>query len=264
MDIRIIVAAHKKYRMPSDPMYLPVQVGAEGKGSIGFRRDDEGENISGLNPYFCELTGMYWAWKNLDADYIGLVHYRRHFSMHPHMQDAWQAILRQEEIRADLGRIRVFVPKKRRYYIETLYSHYAHTHDASHLDEARKIIIEKYPSYTDSFDHVIQQRWGYMFNMLILEKKLFDQYCSWLFDILFELRRRLGESGLNPYHSRYYGRVSEILLNVWLDRQVKSREIDRTAIREIPVIYMEKVNWLKKGSAFLKAKYLGEKYKESF
>ena len=72
--IRIIVAAHKAYEMPVDEIYLPIHVGAMGKASIGYQRDDEGENISNLNPYFCELTGLYWAWKNLQDDYVGLVH----------------------------------------------------------------------------------------------------------------------------------------------------------------------------------------------
>ena len=80
MSIKIIVAAHKKYWMPTDPVYLPVHVGAEGKDSIGYTPDNTGENISAKNPYFCELTGLYWAWKNLDADFIGLVHYRRYFT----------------------------------------------------------------------------------------------------------------------------------------------------------------------------------------
>ena len=61
--------------MPQDPSYLPLHVGAAGKADLGFTRDDTGPNISGKNPHFCELTGLYWAWKNLDADYIGLVHY---------------------------------------------------------------------------------------------------------------------------------------------------------------------------------------------
>lgn len=77
--IKIIVATHKKYQMPDDSMYLPVQVGAEDKPDLGYTRDNTGENISSKNPSFCELTGLYWAWKNLNADYIGLVHYRRHF-----------------------------------------------------------------------------------------------------------------------------------------------------------------------------------------
>ena len=81
VDIKILVATHKKYRMPEDNIYLPIQVGAEGKQSFGFQRDDAGENISSANPRMCELTAVYWAWKNLNADYIGLVHYRRHFTI---------------------------------------------------------------------------------------------------------------------------------------------------------------------------------------
>ena len=83
MNIKILVAAHKKYRMPEDKIYFPVQVGSYGKENIGFARDDEGDNISQKNPYFCELTGLYWIWKNVDADYYGLVHYRRYFSAVP-------------------------------------------------------------------------------------------------------------------------------------------------------------------------------------
>ena len=75
----IIVAAHKRYTMPADSLYLPLQVGAEGKSDIGYRKDNEGENISEKNPYYCELTGLYWAWKNLECEYLGLAHYRRHF-----------------------------------------------------------------------------------------------------------------------------------------------------------------------------------------
>lgn len=81
MDIKIIVAAHKPYRMPKDSMYLPIQVGrALSKQEADWQGDDTGDNISCKNPNFCELTGLYWAWKNLKADAIGLVHYRRHFA----------------------------------------------------------------------------------------------------------------------------------------------------------------------------------------
>ena len=69
--------------MPSDICYLPLHVGKNGKEGFGYRGDDTGENISWKNPNYCELTGLYWAWKNLDVDYLGLVHYRRHFSAKP-------------------------------------------------------------------------------------------------------------------------------------------------------------------------------------
>ena len=250
--------------MPADELYLPVQVGAAGKESIGFQRDDEGENISELNPFFCELTGLYWAWKNLNADYIGLAHYRRHFAADPHSRDPWEGVLKKRDIAADLGTIRAFVPGKRRYWIETLYSHYAHTHQAVQLDETRRIIAEKCPEYLEAFDRICRQRWGYMFNMMILERDLLDAYCTWLFDILFELRGRLGEDGLTPFQSRYYGRVSEIIFNVWLLRKLEDGTIGKKEIREIPLVHMEKINWRKKGAAFLKAKFLGRKYSGSF
>ena len=70
--IKIIIATHKKYQMPEEDIYVPVQVGAEGKDDLGYTLDNSGDNISNKNSSFCELTGMYWAWKNLDADYIGL------------------------------------------------------------------------------------------------------------------------------------------------------------------------------------------------
>ena len=79
-NIKIIIATHKEYFMPLDDVYLPVHVGKEGKADIGYQGDNEGENISIKNPYFCELTGLYWAWKNLPNDYLGLIHYRRFFT----------------------------------------------------------------------------------------------------------------------------------------------------------------------------------------
>lgn len=262
-EVVVLIAAHKAYRMPSDPMYLPVHVGAEGKESIGYQRDDEGENISVLNPYFCELTGLYWAWKNLQADYIGLAHYRRHFAG-SYSPDKWDSVLKQRDIADELEQVKIFVPRKRYYWIETLYSHYAHTHYGYQLDETRKIIQERHPAYMASFDKALKQRWGYMFNMMIMEKHLFDAYCKWVFDILFTLRERLGEKGLTPFHSRYYGRIGEIIFNVWLNEQVKAGTVHKSEIKELPVIHMEKINWRKKGMAFLKAKFIRKKYETSF
>lgn len=84
--------------------------------------------------------------------------------------------------------MRVFVPKKRKYYIETLYSHYDHTHYSEQLDTTREIIERMYPKYIKSYDKIMKQRYGYMFNMMIMSKDLMDDYCTWLFNILFELK----------------------------------------------------------------------------
>lgn len=268
--VKIIIATHKPYRMPEDPMYFPLHVGAEGKTDehgapldFGYQKDNTGENISLLNPSFCEITGLYWAWKNLDADYIGLAHYRRHFALKKGT-DLWSSVLTYRQLAPYLDTIRVFTPSKRRYYIETLYSHYKHTHYASQLDETRKILSERYPDYVSAYDKVIKRRYGYMFNMMIMEKTLFDQYCTWLFDILFELKDRIGDQQLSVFQGRFYGRISEIVFNVWLEHMMSNGTLKRSEHMEIPVIHMEKVNWWKKGSAFLKAKFMGKKYEGSF
>ena len=63
MQTKIIIAMHKPYKTPAESVYLPLQVGAEGKDSIlGLVCDNTGENISAKNPTYCELTGLYWAW----------------------------------------------------------------------------------------------------------------------------------------------------------------------------------------------------------
>lgn len=261
MKTKIIIATHKKYEMPKDEIYLPLHVGREGKEDLGYVGDNTGDNISLKNPSYCELTGLYWAWKNLEADYVGLAHYRRHFTV---KSKSWQkklgmmnSVLTEEELEPFLKKYRILVPKKRNYYIETLYSHYEHTHYKEHLDITREIIAEMYPDYLEEFDKVMKQRGGYMFNMYIMEKQLSDEYCQWLFSILFELENRLKDKEYSFFQGRFYGRVSEIIFNVWLMHQ-------KIPYGEIPYMHMEKINWWKKGTAFLKAKLFGKRYEGSF
>ena len=264
-DIKIIIATHKKYFMPSDDMYLPLHVGKSGKEELGYQGDDTGDNISLKNPNFCELTGLYWAWKNLPNDYLGLIHYRRFFSVKSRAERKKNPLetlyLTHEEASQLLSQYDVIVPSKRNYYIETLYSHYANTLHAEHLDVTREIIVEKCGEFLGSFDKVMKQRSGYMFNMFIMSKELTNSYCSWLFPILFELEKRLPADKYSAFHARFYGRVSELLFNVWLMQYNKKTPIK---IKELPFVYGEKVNWGKKILAFLQAKFLGKKYEASF
>ena len=251
MDIRIIVATHKEYWMPEDPVYLPVHVGAAGKESIGYQRDDEGENISGRNGNYCELTGLYWAWKNLRADYIGLAHYRRHFANGKLFGDKKKKVINGAELEKKLKNTDILLPTPRNYWIETNYSHYAHAHHAIDLDTTKEILKEKYPSYIPAWETSMKKTTGHRFNMFIMKKGRFDQYCEWLFDILFELEKRLDISDYSKYDSRVFGFVSERLLDVWLDT-------NGFPYRNNAYVFMENQNWLIKGRNFLKRK-LGKK-----
>ena len=254
LNAKIIVATHKAYQMPTDSMYVPVQVGAEGKASLGYAMDNAGDNISAKNKNYCELTGLYWAWKNIDAEYIGLAHYRRHFSIKP-SRDKWSSILTTAELETLVQGFDVILPKPRNYFIESNYSQYVHAHHAIDLDTTRQILSEKYPKYLDAYDAYMKRTIGHRFNMFIMKKDKFNGYCEWLFDILFELEKRLDISQYNQNDSRVFGFVSERLIDVWL-------ETNSVKYKEIPCMFMEKQNWLVKGFNFLKRKFGGSLCKQ--
>ena len=97
----------------------------------------------------------------------------------------------------------------------------------------------------------------HVFNMFIMKKEILDEYCTWLFGILFELEKRIDASKYDSFHARFYGRVSERLLDVWINKnQIK--------YEEVKVMDMQKINWWKKGTSFLRAKITGKKYEKSF
>lgn len=264
-DVTVIIATHKKANLPNDKLYLPVYVGSKLHSTIidEYQRDDCGENISHKNPYYCELTGLYWAWKNLNSKYIGLVHYRRLFSIKKNKKDIKYS-LKYMELVKNLNDYKIFLPKKRHYYIETIYSHYANTFDKSHLDLSRTIIADKFPEYLNSFDEVMNSRSAYMFNMFILERELLNDYCSWLFSILLELEDKIDFDSLNDFNKRLFGRVSEILFNVWLKQQIHDGKLSKKDIKTFYVLYVGGNKFFKKLKAFLAAKFFKKKYEKSF
>lgn len=255
-DIKIIIATHKTAEFPTDPLYLPIHVGKEGKNYIGLQGDDTGDNISLKNPYYSELTGIYWAWKNLNSDYIGLVHYRRYFSHYKRGNDL-KSLLTSTQAQELCEQYDIILPRKRKYYIETLFSHYSNTHDIEHLLVTKQIINDQCPEFLNAFNLVMKRRGAHLFNMFIMKRERLDSYCSWLFPILFELENRLEYKKLPPFEARLFGRVSELLLDVWLAKT-------NVKYKEIGWVHIGKVKWIKKIRSFLFAKYAKKKYNSSF
>ena len=252
MNIKILIAIHKPYWIPGDPVYFPLHVGREGRQDLGFLGDNSGDNISGKNATFCELTGLYWAWKNLRAEYVGLVHYRRYFTRREvgNVDSRKNQILTAPDWEKLLRNTPVVVADKRKYYIETNRSHYNHAHPREGLDVTEQIIRELCPEYMEAFQLVMNRTWAHMFNMFVMRRVLFDTYCQWLFSVLFELEKRLDISSFDAYNRRVFGFVGERLLDVWLEKNL-------IPYKEQNVSFMEKQNWLKKGGLFLKRKFFG-------
>lgn len=252
-QIKIIVATHKAYDMPDSHMYLPLQVGSAISPPLPYAHDNTGSNISDKNRTFCELTGLYWTWMNLNADYIGLCHYRRYFAEKP-LGRKWRRILSEDTAARLLCSCSVVLPRKRRYWIETNYSQYVHAHHKQDLELTRRILAESYPAYLPVYDTVINRTSGHRFNMLIMRRDILDAYCKWLFDVLFKLESRLDISQYSAVDRRVFGYVGERLLDVWI-------EANHISYSELPVVNMEYQHWLIKGSRFLIRRFKGCKEK---
>lgn len=254
----VVVAAHKEYWMPEEECYLPVQVGRiHAKKRLDFVGDDTGIEISKKNGGYCELTGLYWAWKNCSGDFLGLVHYRRHFSLYTRSQQKRigieRSILTEKQLESLLGQYQVILPKKRRYYIESVYEHYIHTHYREPLDETRNIISQYYPEYLETFDLVMGRRSASMFNMFVMKWQNADAYCQWIFQVLERLEERIDTSRYSAFQARVYGRISELLLNVWVEYQ----EMEAAYL---PVVYLESPMFVRKAFRLLKSKLLHQYY----
>ena len=151
----------------------------------------------------------------------------------------------------------IILPKKRKLYIETVYTHYDHTFDGKQFDCAKKIIGDICPEYLDAFDMVMKSRSVHLFNMFIMKQELFYQYCEWLFPILEKMENFYDLREMDPFQARLLGRVSERLLDVWIIK-------NNYNYKEIDYIYFGKSNFHKKVIGFIFAKFFGKKYTQSF
>lgn len=250
-DIKIVVIAHKPYKMPNNPIYYPIEVGAISREKhFSNYQDDLGkDNISKKNPYYCELTGIYWAYKNLNYDILGLVHYRRYFVKNCFcLRKSLSNIIDSETIIRLLKTNDFILPKKRHYYIETNYSHYCHSHKKEALDVTGAVIKGKFPEYFPYFEKQMKKRSGHYFNMFIAKKEIINPYLDWLFSVLFEVEKNLDLSEYTGYDQRVFGFISELLLDTYIMK-------NQLTFHDQKYIFMEKQNWPKKVCAFLKRKF---------
>ena len=229
-DIKIFICAHKEVPLPQHPYFLPIQAGAALHNHISdYQPDDEGDNISKKNPHFCELTCHYWAWKNLrNVDIVGLNHYRRYFDF----QKKWpqfsadkrfvttEEFLKQNyqfpDLNSILQKYDIILPIARHWRVSNT-QQYNDYHIAKDWEMLRQIIKERSPQYMPAFEKTMDhsnKAVGY--NMFITHWKYFDAYSEWLFDILFEVERRVPLID-DPIQSRIYGYMSERLINVFCE-----------------------------------------------
>lgn len=243
-NCKILICCHKPCELPPDPdgLFLPVQVGAAiSDVDLGMQRDDQVngglcDNISAKNKSYCELTALYWTWKNIkkiypNLEYIGLNHYRRYFSFdrRNYFDDA--VVLPENEVkdyRLDKPKLEKILSKydvlmaKPRNYPYSLEIDYSVCHVSEDLRTLKKIMHEKYPEYDKDIYSVMTCgcRLSH-YNMAVIGWNDFDAYCAWLFNILFEAEKEIDIAEYNAVQGRIFGYMAERLFNVWVQHNLK-------------------------------------------
>ncbi len=206
----VYIAAHKACEMPAAAGYVPLQVGAALSDPLPYTRDNSGDHISEKNPTHCELTGLYWVWKNTHDDVKGLVHYRRLFTEHGRM-------LSDTRIRALLADNDAIVARTE-YLRESAAEEFVlHSGRARDLMLLREAVAAVDDTVLPAYDRVMAGNRLSLFNMLIARREWFDSYCAWLFAVLDAMEPHVDMTDYTPYERRLYGFLAERLLNVWID-----------------------------------------------
>lgn len=236
--VKIFVVTHKPVPPLVNDLYQTIRVNPKSGETIidSVLIDNTGDHISNKNENYCELTAAYWIFKNYnDAEYVGLCHYRRYFNLYKNplsFSPSTQKRISLDKFKAStLFKTPSFQQEKRikkilKKYDVILPIHYSVGHDGKKVslsenyaighrkedfDLTKQIIVEKYPEYEDSITTYLDNSSRfYVANMFIASKSIFDDYYNWLFDILFELERRI-EIPTDNYQKRIFGFISERL-----------------------------------------------------
>lgn len=225
IKIMIYVITHKVFEdnIVDRKHYKILHVGANNNCKLDYLRDDTGDNITQKNPNFCELTGLYWIWKNGNEDLeeiTGLVHYRRYFTtplgdlLYTYL-GIKPKILQNEKVENAIKLHDIILPK-RINIMRTLKEFYADLHYGEDLNITREVVSDLCSDYLEAYDAVMNEHYFYHANMMICKKRYFDEYSKWLFKIMFALEERIDINKYkDSYQKRVFGFISERLLQVW-------------------------------------------------
>ena len=238
--INQFVITHKEINLKFDDK-IKLLVGAINKDKSKYKGYlfDDGikDNISCKNQSYCELTGLYYIWKNNSADFVSLEHYRRFFSKPIRGLFCKHNVLSTKEQLNLLEKYDILLPKKAKFGKDTIYSYYCKKHFKKDIDNLRNILIKLFPDYLKYFDEAMNCNYMYPFNMFIMRKDILNEYCNFIFSLLFELEKITDISNYDNYQKRIFGFLSERLMNVFVLAHQSLK------VKELFVVYTEQSNF---------------------
>jgi hypothetical protein len=269
--MKIYVAYHRRYNLLEGKYFFPIHVGravANKKSKDGLISeedsrwlknnligDDSGENISILNREFCELTALYWIWKNdRNSDIVGLMHYRRHFIFNQSVYDKHEndeekicygcihfpiinkkyqkkIWLTDEYLNSFLDKDKIILPIEgdlSRFGITSLWDDYSSRIPGAHLDDLERLssyVKLKHHDISIFLEDYLNGTKKLMYQMMIIPKKEYDKYCQFLFSIIFGLSDKIDTRFYSSNGKRTIGYLAEILYGVYFNYMVDQNKL---------------------------------------
>ena len=184
----------------------------------------EGDNIDNLNPWYCELTGLYYMWKHCDDEIVGLEHYRRYFVNNKN-QPLNETEIREELKDCDVLCIRAnysFRNPPKTWLIRN-----------GKWDDMCKFLrfIKAYvgAEYHAACEEHLNGDWHALGNMFICRKELIDEYCEFVYDLTFMYMQAEKFYG-RKLPGRIIGYFTEFLFGAWLKYHNKKIKFKRVRI----------------------------------
>lgn len=183
VKIYLLCYDKKEYDFEEDSVITPLQVGAHNRLGICNERDNTGKNISDLNYFFVENTGLYWIWQNIKtAKYKGQFQYRRWLEGINEKTDFHKIFSDYQIICAkpyNYPSNHIFIPK------DTVMGGYEFSHCKEDLEIMGAIVKNRCPEYAEDWEkYIVNGENLYYSNGFVLPANEYDKYCAWLFDLL--------------------------------------------------------------------------------
>ena len=228
--------------------------------------DDTGVNISSRNNEFNECSVLYWIWKNADIKnlkYIGFFQYRRHLILNEYFENSKDDIeksayrcthfkkitsnyddiigLNEKNILNILKDYDCILPLSTDFTAintTSVYDDWVYNIPGVHVDdliELENVIAKLHPEMSDDLCKYLNSPKKRMYHIFITKPSIFNEYCDWLFNILFELDKRIDTSLYSVNGKRTLGYLAETLYGFYFS--YKKNEIK---IKECGVAFIDK------------------------
>ncbi len=202
----LYIATHKLFIPPKIFCYKPIAIGKK-QNWLPYLKDNYGKNIAEKNPYYCELTALYWIWKNDCSEYVGLMHFHRYF-----YDDKY---ITKSEINILLEKYDMIVPTPILFDCN-IYEQYKSVHYVKDLELACQEILKRDNTYKKAIEQTLNQHKFYIGNMFITSRDILEEYLDFLFPILFNLEQKIPYLQYSIYNKRVFGFLAERIFNIYV------------------------------------------------